>query len=86
MRKILIAIIVVASACGCFKAPSYPEDYELPPATLLHTVKVGRQTSVDIFLTTIKGHEYLLLNGSYRSGVCHSASCHCFTKNGDIKE
>ena len=34
-------------------------------------------------VVTVKGHEYIIVNGSNRGGIVHSESCPC--KNGGVR-
>ena len=37
----------------------------------------------EVKVVTVKGHEYIIVNGSNRGGIVHSESCPC--KNGGVR-
>lgn len=37
----------------------------------------------EVKVVTVKGHEYIIVNGSNRGGIVHSESCPC--KNGGVE-
>jgi len=37
----------------------------------------------EVKAVTVKGHEYIIVNGSNRGGIVHSESCPC--KNGGVR-
>ena len=80
MKKLLIAIIGVAAICGCDEYNSKPAGYDLPAAIPIHRIYINGYGE-GIYKADIDGHEYLLRDGAYRGGICHSASCPCHTNN-----
>ena len=63
MEKILaILIMLVALLASCDgKSPEIRNDV----------------ASYRIYVDTIRGHEYIILNGMYLGSIIHSASCQC---------
>lgn len=77
MKKLFLATILTAALCGCDNN-NKPAGYDLPPAIPIHRIYINGY-SEGIYKADIDGHEYLLRDGAYQGGICHSASCPCHT-------
>ena len=71
MKKILaILIMLVALLASCDgKNPEIRNDV----------------ASYSIYVDTIRGHEYIILNGMYFGDIIHSESCQCKKGGNDVQ-
>ena len=80
MKKLIMLAIAAVCVCGCedigreneIQATGgkvYPISDRLLPS------------GAKVFVVQIDGHDYLLLSGWRRAGICHSATCPCHDIN-----
>lgn len=53
-------------------------EYEKPE------LRFGKGTN-EIFVTTIRGHEYVIYDGYNKGGIVHAESCSCKSKKEKVK-
>lgn len=71
--KLCIASVLCLQAAGC----DFPVS-EGTPSSVSNAVKVADFTVPNqhgIFVIVIDGHEYLVLSGFRKAGICHKADC-----------
>lgn len=73
MKKIMLVIFGAIAFCGCDEIQK--EDSSVVFAHQIYDVDIGERRGLhSIYQVEIDGHEYLL-TGTYRGGICHSATC-----------
>ena len=85
MKKLMLVIFGAIAFCGCDEIQK--EDSRMVFAHKIYDVDIGEGISCpSIYQVDIDGHEYLLLYGIYRGGICHSATCRfCSKKRKKLK-
>lgn len=85
MKKLLLVIFGAIAFCGCDEIQK--EDYRVVFANKIYDVETTKKSYYGIYKVEIDGHEYLLLNGMYRGGICHSATCRfCSNKKRETEK
>lgn len=78
----LIAMLVVVITVEADRAEQGAEDSMRESAREQAARRSFWDTS-EVRVVTVKGHEYIIVNGSNRGGIVHSESCPC--KNGGAR-
>lgn len=76
MRKALVlaAMLLVLALCGCYPPVDEGDRLRVSESVYTGSLHVGND-SFRLFTVEIDGHEYIVMTGYNRSGICHKASC-----------
>lgn len=69
MKKLLL-ITLVLFVTGCEYKYKKPE------------VRYGAS---EVFIVNVKGHDYVIFDGSYKGGIVHAESCSCKSNKEKVK-
>lgn len=72
MRKIIICCVLLALCGSCKQVKEVREETQ----SYMFTT-VWRDKGIWIYKAQVEGHEYLIIDGVYKSGIIHSESCPC---------
>lgn len=82
MRKLFVGLIVLF-LCSCAEVDYKEQDQTQLTKIEQYQAKVQKEFIEDVVEVEYKGHTYLRYYGGGGSGaiggICHSASCHCYT-------
>lgn len=85
VRPILMALSVLV--CGCDNSKPNEKGFPVGTATEDGEFAVRINGSPWFFrYVEVDGHEYLMMHGSYRSGITHSPNCKCLKEREDPRD